>query len=92
MFILKGFKVVCFVIVLQVFILKGLIGGVENTEVDGRKLKVERFWGSERLLSREYTQGCGEEEGRTGDTVDRTLTKEYLIPGYLSSDKLKAVD
>jgi hypothetical protein len=38
---------------------------------------------------RGYTLGCGEKEGRSGDTVSRTLTEWYL---YLSSDKLKAVD
>jgi hypothetical protein len=34
----------------------------------------------------------GERAGRNGDTVTRTLTKAYRISGYLSSDKLKAVD
>ena len=35
---------------------------------------------------------CGGKEGRDGDTVSRTLTKVYCASGYLSSDKLKAMD
>jgi len=31
-------------------------------------------------------------EGGSGDTISRTLTKEYRSSVYLSSDKLRAVD
>ena len=50
-----------------------------------------RDWLQE-LTDCENTPSCGMKEGRNGDTVSRTLTKEYRISGYLSSDKLKAVD
>jgi hypothetical protein len=39
-----------------------------------------------------YTRGCGEKEGRNGDTVSRTLLGIYRIRYYLSSEKLRAVD
>jgi hypothetical protein len=35
---------------------------------------------------------AGKWRGRTGDTVGRTLTKEYRDRVYLSSDKLNPVD
>jgi len=35
----------------------------------------------------EACSGRGEKEGRNGDTVSRTLTKEYRTFDYLSSDK-----
>jgi len=41
---------------------------------------------------REYTRGCGGEKGRHGDTVSVTLSKDYRIRYYLSSEKLKTVD
>jgi hypothetical protein len=44
------------------------------------------------LWDGEDTRGCGGKEGWDGDTVGGTLTREYRGRGYLSSDKLKAVD
>jgi hypothetical protein len=51
---------------------------------------VTREWRRKILRDeRGYTRDGGEKEGRNGDTVSRTLTKEYRICEYLSSDKLK---
>ena len=41
---------------------------------------------------REYTPECGSRKGLNGDTVSRTLTRDYRIRYYLSSEKLKTVD
>jgi len=35
---------------------------------------------------------AGKRREETGGTVSRTLTKEYRTCGYLSSDKLRAVN
>jgi hypothetical protein len=36
--------------------------------------------------------GLGKKGGRNGDTVSRTLLRDYRIRYYLSSEKLKAVN
>jgi hypothetical protein len=50
-----------------------------------------RDWLQE-LTDCENTPGCGQKEGRNGDTVSRTLLRDYRIRYYLSSEKLKTVN
>jgi hypothetical protein len=70
-----------------VFILKGVKVLCFDTLLQVLILKVVRA-----LLVNRIQTGLREKEGRSGDTVSRTLTKRYRIAPCLSSDKLRAVD
>jgi hypothetical protein len=80
------------------FGVKAVDKGLSRQKVDSEQWAVGSISASalrdwrQGLKECENTLSAGGKEGRNGDIVSTTLTKEYPIRVYLSSDKLKAVD
>jgi hypothetical protein len=75
------------------FGVKAVDKGLSRQRVDSERWVVSslsalalRDWLQE-FTDCENTPGCGEKEGRDGDTVSRTLSYIYRIRYYLSSEK-----